>query len=428
MILAHKVYDTCLALAKKDQRGSGFNIEEYNNVAALVNMELYNFYVSKYESGMAVTDALLHLKTRNTALTLTSGQAWLPSTADRLAGNPWVAHPWGVVTATSEVDVVNWSDSKVKVTSADHGLKDGAVVTVTGLSIHTITAKAIHYIDKNSFWVDVNYAAPDVLTSAAWTVVGASYKEVDMLTEEELSVRWADHLTKPTIQNPVCVLDMADKTGSIGTWAGGGYIGSISSFFNATGITSTSTNKVGIDFDDEHGLSTGDLIYIHDGRDGNTGLPETAYNGTHRVIVIDDEMVWLPDLTYTGDPTFALYTVYYRKRINVYPITIPIVNINYLAFPLTPFLDWYTNDTTYTITYLAEGETLTNQAAGYTYRDGTATNGVLDFVSLTQDWEWDDDLLPQIVYMILQKMGINLENMNVAQIATQLDVKEQSQV
>ena len=210
MIQASTVYDTALALAKKDQRGGSFNIEEYNNIAALVNMELYNTYLSKYESGMAVTDALLHLKTRNTTLTLTAGQAWLPSHADRLAGNPWMTHPWGVITETSEVDVVNWPDTKVKVTSPDHGLKDGAVVTCTGLSIHVITSKAIHYIDKDSFWVDVDYAAADTLTAAAWTVVGASYKEVDMLTEEELSVRWADHLTKPMIQNPVAVLDIGD--------------------------------------------------------------------------------------------------------------------------------------------------------------------------------------------------------------------------
>ena len=45
MILSHKVYETALALVKKDVRGSGFNLDEFNNVAALVNMELYNVYI-----------------------------------------------------------------------------------------------------------------------------------------------------------------------------------------------------------------------------------------------------------------------------------------------------------------------------------------------------------------------------------------------
>jgi len=443
MILAQTVYDTCLALAKKDQRGNSFSIEEYNNIAALVNMELYNFYLSKYESGMAVTDALLRLKTRNVALTLSSGQAWLPGSADRLAGNPWIAHPWGTITATATVDVVNWTDAKVKITSPDHGLKDGAVVTCTGLSTHVVTSKAIHYIDRDNFWVDVNYAAPDVLTSAAWTVVGASYKEVDLVTEEEISTRWEDHLTKPTIQNPVAVLDTGDPVIWVSTDVIIPLLDSGHSFY-AYGAMPL---HVGISVRDTPlnsippgpiplGLETGDLITLYGGTDG-AGTAKNGYDGTHIVTHVPrptptstSEYMQLPNLLWAvpNAPSFAYLKVYNRKRINVYPTTIPTVNISYISFPLTPFLDWYVNDTTYTITYLSQGEILTDQAAGYTYRDGTATDGATDFTSITQDWEWDDDLLPQIVYMMLQKMGINLENISVAQISTQLNAKEESQV
>ena len=124
--------------------------------------------------------------------------------------------------------------------------------------------------------------------------------------------------------------------------------------------------------------------------------------------------------------------MYKQTRINVYPTTIPTVNLNYLRYPNTPFLDYYV-DANYIIHYLDAYTqyiyTSHALALGETYRDGTAgTNPATTIYSWTVDWEWDDDLLPQIVYMILQKMGINLENMNVVQIATQLDVKEQSQV
>jgi hypothetical protein len=120
--------------------------------------------------------------------------------------------------------------------------------------------------------------------------------------------------------------------------------------------------------------------------------------------------------------------MYEQKRINVYPDTIPTVNINYLRYPKTPFLDYYV-DANYVITYLDAYTkyiyTSHLLAAGEEYRDGTTTGTVYSY---TVDWEWDEDMLPQIVYMILIKAGINLENMNVTQVAAQLQTKEESQV
>ncbi|MBN2843571.1 MAG: hypothetical protein JXM68_10795 [Sedimentisphaerales bacterium] len=445
MIASQTVYDTCLALAKKDQRGLSFNINEYNKVAALVNTELYNFYVNKYESGLSVADALIHLKLRSQTLTLTDGQAWLHPDADRLAGSPWTAHPWGVVTATEEVTVINDPDTKVRVTSPNHGLKDGDVVTVTGLSTHVITDEAIHYIDKNSFWVDVDYSAADVLTSAAWTVDGASYKGIDIVTEQELSSRWADHLTKPSIENPVAVLD----TGDIEWWVDGdvilGVTGSGNTFSIYNGYVAIAIAKSPSAQPSPPvyplGVKTGDIITIWGGTNGS-GDARSCFNGHHRVVALDFtdispttsyDSFYLPDLPSGGcapltEPTFAYFKLYDRKRINVYPTTIPTIYVNYIIRPVTPYLDYYVNDTTYEIVYLDKRQELPNFAVGYTYRDGTAGDGATDLESITENWEWDQDLLPQIVYMILQKMGINLENMGVAQIASQLNAKEESQV
>ena len=438
MIAARTVYDTCLALAKKDQRGRAFNIDEYNKVAALVNMELYNYYVGRYESGIGVTEALLRLKVRNETLALTAGQAWLSNLADRIVGNPTIVHPWGPVTATASVTVINKPDAKVKVTAPNHGLKDGAVVTCTGLSEHAITSEAIHFIDKNNFWVDVDWVAADTLTSASWTLDDSSYKEVDMVTEEELSAMWADANLKPTIHNPVYVLDMDEPV----WWVDSDAVSGVPQSGNGFMIYNS---YVGIAFDltptndtappiSPINLKTGDVIAIYGGTKGVGNI-----TGYHRIIVPNTlditlsqnfEVVYMPDLpsaTFTA-PTFAYVRLPQRKRINVYPTTIPSVNVSYLIKPATPFLDYYVNDTTYVITYLDKRQKLVNFAAGNTYRDGTAGDGIIDIDSITEDWQWDEDMLPQIVYMMLQKMGINLENMTVAQLATQLNAKEEANV
>lgn len=455
MILAKTVYDACLALIKKDQRGSSFSIEEYNTIAPLVNEELYNYYINRYENGVAVGDALLRLKLRSQTLALTAGKAWLHPNADRLAGLPVIAYPSAPITAVTEVDVVNNPDSKIKITSAGHGLKEGDIINGSGLAVHTIDAEPIHYIDKDSFWVDVDYIGAETLTNAYWILSGYEYREVDLVTEQELAVRQYDPLKKPTVHHPVAVLDVGDPVG----WISASFIPEvsnsghyISAYYNTATGEYLGNERLAIVFvvpatNDADppimplGLKTGDIITIYGGTDG-FGVARTVYNGHHRVVRLNisiptsdptspNEVVYLPDQAFNtaeSEPTFMYFKVYDRKRINVYPTTIQSVRVNYIMHPVTPFLDYYVNDTSYAITYLDKEQRLTDFAAGYTYRDGTEGDGVMDIVSVTEDWEWDQDQLPQIVYMILQKAGINLENLSVAQIATQLQTKEESQI
>ena len=170
MVRSEDVYNITLGLLKKDARGQGFGIDEFNLISALVNLELYNSYVSKYEIDATVSDILAPFKVRNATLTLSGGVARFPGAFDRLSGNPTVAHPWGVVTATATVTIVNNPTAKVKLTSPKHGLKTGDIITVTGLSVHTITSQAVNIIDKDNFWVNVDYTGADVLTNAAWTM------------------------------------------------------------------------------------------------------------------------------------------------------------------------------------------------------------------------------------------------------------------
>lgn len=83
------VYDTILTLIRKDQQGNSFNIPEYNNLIKLVNLELYNFYVSKIEQDADNTNVMYPFIKRNVQITLTGGVGELPSVVHRLLGKPW---------------------------------------------------------------------------------------------------------------------------------------------------------------------------------------------------------------------------------------------------------------------------------------------------------------------------------------------------
>ncbi len=398
MIRSEDVYNITLDLLKKDARGQGFGIDGFNAISSLVNMELYNSIVAKYETDATVSDILAPFKVRNATLALSGGIARMTGLFDRLAGNPTVAHPWGVVTATATVTIVNNPTAKVKLTSPNHGLKTGDVVTVTGLSVHTITSQAIHVIDKDSFWVNVNYTGADTLTNAAWTVVGAGRKEVDMVGELEYSVRVGNALLKPTISNPIAVID-GNVSGTISAFANGG----------AGVVIATSA---------AHGLSTGMTVTI-------TSSTVAGYDGTYPITVTGTNTFTFSG-TYSATGT-AIWTCPELTQITVYPSTISSISLSYLKFPATPLLDYYVTSAGL-IVYLEEGARQVNIPAGAEYRTGTVGGPAVYVDSATRNWQWDKDVLPQIIYSILQKAGINMENMNIAQLSTQLNAKEEAQV
>ena len=397
MIDSREVYETVLALAKKDSRGASFNVDEYNSVCKLVNAELWNSYVSKYEVDATVSDILAPFKVRNTNITLTVGMARLPGVFDRLAGNPTIAYPWGAITLTGTVTVVNNANAKVKITSPKHNLKNGDVITATGLSVHTVTSKAITVIDRDSFWVDVNWTGTDVLTNAAWTLTGAERKQVDMVGELEYSVRVGDANLKPTIANPVAVID-SNVTGSISAFASGG-----------AGLVSATSAS--------HGLTTGMTVTV-------TGVSTTVYDGTYPITVTGTStFTFTGTYTVTGTATYACSDL---TQITVYPATLTSINVNYLKFPPVPFLDYYVTSAGL-IVFLAEGAKPVSIPAGAEYRTGTA--GPTTVNSATVNWAWSsDNSLPSIIYSILQKIGINMESINLTQLSTQLNAKEEAQV
>lgn len=107
-------------------------------------------------------------------------------------------------------------------------------------------------------------------------------------------------------------------------------------------------------------------------------------------------------------------------EIRVYPTTgISTIYIDYIREPNTPYLDYYMNEDTLEVTYLAEGTTNFTIPTGYVYRDGTT--GIKN--SLTYDWEWSEDELPVIVAYFMQLLGVALPDELVIQ-AGMVDKKE----
>lgn len=398
MIRSEDVFNIILGLLKKDARGQGFGQDEFNHISSLVNLEIYNNYISKYETSATVSDILAPFKVRNTNLTLTAGLARMPGVFDRVAGNPTIAYPWGVITATATVTIVNNATAKLKITSPGHNLKDGDIITATGLSVHTVTSKAIKVIDRNNFWVDVDYAGADALTNAAWTLTGAERKQVDMVSELEYSVRVGDANLKPTVANPMAVLD-SNVNAPITAFASGG-----------AGLVSA-TSAV-------HGLTTGMTVTI-------SSSTVAAYNGTYQITVTGADAFTFPG-TYTVTGT-ATWTCTELTQITVYPATLTSININYLKLPPVPFLDYYV-DVNGLIVFMTEGAKQVNIPAGAEYRTGTAGGPAVYVDSATVNWGWDKDVLPHIIYAILQKAGLNTQSMETINMAIAEENKEEAQV
>lgn len=102
--------------------------------------------------------------------------------------------------------------------------------------------------------------------------------------------------------------------------------------------------------------------------------------------------------------------------IYVSPATCTPIYIDYLREVSTPFLDYYVNDTTLEITYLAEAPA-GNIAigAGYTARNGTV--GPANLTSATVNFEWHEHDTPAIINLLLEAIGIALPDEGLVQVS-----------
>jgi hypothetical protein len=95
-------------------------------------------------------------------------------------------------------------------------------------------------------------------------------------------------------------------------------------------------------------------------------------------------------------------------KIRVYPTTATKVWIDYLKTLTVPFLDYYVNDTTYNVTYLAETGVAQNIPAGSTYRDGTIGGAAVNVLSQTKNLQWGEGDLAIILTKLVNRVAKQL--------------------
>lgn len=119
-----------------------------------------------------------------------------------------------------------------------------------------------------------------------------------------------------------------------------------------------------------------------------------------------------------------------RTRIRVRPATITTIYIDYMrAFltggePAIPYLDYYTNDTTKVITFLAETSTAQSIPAGYTYRDGTVGGAAVTVTSRTKNLVWGVSDIPLLIGKLIKHAGYQLPDEGLVQAGIAEEIKK----
>jgi hypothetical protein len=104
------------------------------------------------------------------------------------------------------------------------------------------------------------------------------------------------------------------------------------------------------------------------------------------------------------------------SRIYVYPQTITNVKLTFYRYPSTPSVSYYV-DINGEVMPLDEGVTYT-LLAGETGMNGEVEGEEL--TSQTSEHEWGDESAPDLAYIIVKNMGINLSRGDVSQAANQI--------
>jgi hypothetical protein len=106
--------------------------------------------------------------------------------------------------------------------------------------------------------------------------------------------------------------------------------------------------------------------------------------------------------------------------IHVSPSSCTPIYLSYLRQTVDPFLDYYVDETTLNVTYMAEGASVTIPT-GCIARDGTLAGAVA--ISSTKNWEWHPHDIPSILSQLLQAMGISLPDELLVQVGAANEIK-----
>lgn len=121
MISVEDVYNLLIDELRVDERGLSCGLDEYNRLIRVVNQEIYNDKVRKFEEDQDNIDALGSLKVHNYAIDLTTGVGTLPSDYARAIGRPRILDSDSI---TRYVDIV---------TEFEHGSREEDFLTQASL-------------------------------------------------------------------------------------------------------------------------------------------------------------------------------------------------------------------------------------------------------------------------------------------------------
>ena len=114
-----------------------------------------------------------------------------------------------------------------------------------------------------------------------------------------------------------------------------------------------------------------------------------------------------------------------QTQIRVLPSTLSSIRVDYLKSAATPFLDYYSNDTTLEYVYIAAGATPT-VPSGYTYRDGNTGSYAVPS-ALTVDFDWGTEDIPLILSLFVQVLGLQLGDEMMVQVGNAEELKNTAQ-
>ena len=96
MLYTYQVYETLLDVARKDLRGRSLSPEEFNNVARLVNQNIFEKYYAEFESTLDNSEVLSGFKVLNEMIALVGGVGTLPARFFHCVGMPWYTDTNGI--------------------------------------------------------------------------------------------------------------------------------------------------------------------------------------------------------------------------------------------------------------------------------------------------------------------------------------------
>lgn len=97
MLYSYHVYETLLSTIRKDKRGKSVTVEEFNDIAPLVNEAVFSKYYSQFESTPENTNKMSYFRVFGEPVAIALGIGSLPARYYAMSGSPYYTDAGGVV-------------------------------------------------------------------------------------------------------------------------------------------------------------------------------------------------------------------------------------------------------------------------------------------------------------------------------------------